>query len=531
MFIPILRKNITIIIHYYKMSTTLTKELEDVRNLEQITKVQFGILNPEEIRKGSVCEVTSPITYDGTEPKINGLFDPRMGVIERGRLCSTCELNSDLCPGHFGHIELALPVFYFQYMNMVIRLLRCVCFRCSKLLVDKSDPKVLEQIGKKIGQNRFNAVYKLSEKIKQCKFNEGCHILQPKKYERIMGDKIKEKNNIVKIMAEFRQEAFKDPSINKLQNFTPKMCFEIFRKITDQDVEFLGFSAKHSRPEWWICNVLPVPPPAVRPSIRQDNNQRSEDDITVALIQIINKNNMIKDEIENGNSDNIEGFQGLLQLYIATHINNEIPNVPQSAQRSHRPLKAIVQRLKGKEGRFRGNIMGKRCDFTGRTVITVDPKIKISEYGIPYKIAMNLTSPEIVTKNNMEKMYELIRNGPSKYPGAKSVTKNKYDCFGQPSPCTIYLKHQDVNKVTLNEGDVVNRHLIDGDILLFNRQPSLHKMSMMAHKIRVLPYDTFRLNVTVTTPYNADFDGDMFILSPTAGCLCSYLLYCMGKTL
>jgi len=486
------------------MPNTLTKELEDIRNLKQITKLQFGVMSPQEIVKGSVCEITSPVTYEGSEPKINGLFDTRMGVVERGKLCGSCELNSDLCPGHFGHIELAMPVFYFQYINTLIRLLRCTCFRCSKLLVDKSDPKVLEMIGKKTGQNRFDIVYKLSEKIKQCKNNDGCHILQPKKYERLMGEKIKEKNNIVKLMAEFRQEAFKDPNINKFQNFTPKMCYEIFRKMTEEDVTFLGFNPKFCRPEWLICTVLPVPPPSVRPSVRQDNNQRSEDDITVALIQIINKNNMIKQEIANGNTDNVEGFQGLLQLYIATHINNELPNVPQNAQRSHRPLKALIQRLKGKEGRLRGNIMGKRCDFTGRTVISVEPNISIDEFGIPYKIAMNLTFPEIVTKDNIDDMYVLVRNGPDKYPGAKSVKKEKYDCFGQPAPCTIYLKNQDVNKITLNEGDVVNRHLIDGDIALFNRQPSLHKMSMMAHKIRVLPQNTFRLNVTSTTPYNAD---------------------------
>jgi DNA-directed RNA polymerase II subunit RPB1 len=93
------------------MSASLTKELEDVRNLKQITKVQFGVLSPAEILKGSVCEITSPVTYEGTEPKINGLFDPRMGVIERGRLCSTCENNSDLCPGHFGHTSFKMCMF------------------------------------------------------------------------------------------------------------------------------------------------------------------------------------------------------------------------------------------------------------------------------------------------------------------------------------------------------------------------------------------------------------------------------------
>lgn len=488
--------------------TTLTKELEDNVDLKEVKNIQFGLFSPELIRKGSVVEVVSPVTYEGTEPKIGGLFDPRMGIIERGRKCATCGHYSDLCPGHFGHIELAIPVFFFQYINYILKILRCVCFRCSNLLVDKSDPKILEILGKKTGQNRFNIISKLSEKVKKCEHNNGCMIIQPKKYEKVMAEKTKEKNSIVKLIAHFSQDAFKDPTINLHQNITPTICYDIFKKITNADVEFIGFNPKNCRPEWMICKVLPVPPPSVRPSVRQDNNQRSEDDLTVALIGLLNKNNSIKNEMESGNTRNYEAYQSLLQFYIATYINNDITGIPPIGQRSNRPLKAIVQRLKGKEGRFRGNIMGKRTDFSGRTVITVDPNISINEYGVPYKIAMNLTFPEIVTEDNMDDLYKLVRNGPNKHPGAKSIEKLTYDCYGQPAPCIIYLKHIDVNTVVLNPGDIVHRHLQDGDINMFNRQPSLHKMSMMAHKTRVLPFNTFRLNVTVTKPYNADFDGD-----------------------
>ena len=145
--------------------------------------------------------------------------------------------------------------------------------------------------------------------------------------------------------------------------------------------------------------------------------------------------------------------------------------------------------------------MGKRVDFSARSVITPDPNIKIDELGVPKKIAMNLTFPEIVTKYNKNILQTYVRNGPLVHPGAKSV-KRKID--GK----TTSLQYIDTYSINLEEGDIVNRHLIDGDIVLFNRQPSLHKMSMMGHKVRVMDYNTFRLNVSVTKPYNADFDGD-----------------------
>jgi DNA-directed RNA polymerase beta' subunit len=156
---------------------------------------------------------------------------------------------------------------------------------------------------------------------------------------------------------------------------------------------------------------------------------------------------------------------------------------------------------------MRGNIQGKRVDYSARTVISVDPNINIDQFGMPKEIAMNLTFPEIVTDFNISKMRKIVINGPSNYPGAKTVTKNNGNSTGI---FNISLKHVDVQKTAqeLQIGDIVHRHLIDGDICLFNRQPTLHRMSMMGHKVKVLPGSTFRLNVTVCKPYNADFDGD-----------------------
>ena len=494
----------------------LLNELRLTENLESVSEIQFSIFSHHDIKHGAVCDILTPDTYDSNIPKNNGLFDHNMGSIDASIICPVDEKKAELCPGYFGKIDLALPVFNIHFVAYVEKLLKCVCFRCSNLLLDKSDPSVLKELEGKKGYSRFVTCLLLSSKNKKCCYNGGCFVLQPTKYVKLSGPaNIKDKNNIIQIFAEFSQNALKDNKAIKQVNFTPLICYQILKKIKNEDVDFLGFSSKFSRPEWMIITSLAVPPPSVRPSVRQSESQRSEDDLTYALTNIVNSNKLLKQVMENSNSNNkkIDDYQGYLQYLVATYMDNEIPGVPQSAQRSSfRALKAITQRLKGKEGRLRGNIMGKRVDYSARTVISVDPNINIDEYGVPLKIAMNLSFPDIVTKFNIKNMKKYVLNGPKKYPGAKTVTKTSN---GQH--LNIALKHVDVQNVAdnLQIGDIVHRHLIDGDICLFNRQPTLHRMSMMAHRIKILPHSTFRLNVTVCKPYNADFDKQT--LSKTGG--------------
>ena len=499
----------------------LLQELSDVSNIANITEVKFGLLNPEALKKASVCHVTIPETYDGNEPKENGLFDPRMGVLERGRICPTDDYDHTICPGYFGHIELPLPVYWIQHMDTIIKLLRCVCIRCANLLIDKSNPIIMKELKKKNGANAFKYVADLCTKqsSKKCIYNGGCNAVQPTIYRKVMGDKYKN-DNIIQIDAEYSSDAFKDANEKKLKFMLPvEHVLNIFKKITNEDAELLGFDILDSRPEWMICTVVPVAPPAVRPSVRQDNNQRAEDDLTSKIAEIVKNVILLKKELEKAlkkDSDvekessarQINLVHNMIQYHVATMVDNEIKNIPVSSRRSGQPLKMIRQRLKGKEGRIRSNIMGKRVDFSGRTVVGVDPSISIDEYGVPMKIAMNLTVPEIVTKYNKEKLYRLVRNGPLVHPGAKQITKMNYDENGIAHPEHIYLKYIDRNSVVLEDGDVIDRHLMDGDWGQFNRQPSLHRMSMMAHKVKVMPGKTFRLNVYCTAPYNADFDGD-----------------------
>jgi DNA-directed RNA polymerase beta' subunit len=488
--------------------TDLAKELNNLQPTRRVGSVQFGIMDSEVIRKGSVCEITKAETYDGSEPVTNGLFDPRMGVIDRGPKCATCENTSELCPGHFGHIELAWPVYHMQFITTVLKLLHCVCFRCSKLLVSKTNKKLLKNIKDRVGENRFQIIYDActkTQKSPRCCSNKGCRIIQPTKYEALTADKLRgqkipgiEKDTVIAIVSVFKEEAIKDISTSNKHRITPQQAYEIFRKITKEDCEFLGFTTEYTRPEWMICSALYVAPPAVRPSVQRENNQRSEDDLTYVYHMIIKANNALKTKIEKGEEQQkIDSAYNLLQYNVATLISNKIPGFLRNVQRSGKPIKAIRERLTGKDARVRGNLMGKRVNFSGRTVISVDPGISIDEFGMPKKMAMTLTYPEKVTPENFEEMSQIVRNGPKIHPGAKKIEREEFDCYGTPSPCMINLNHIDPNTIELKIGDKVHRHIKDGDICLFNRQPSLHKMNMMAHKARIVENNTFRLNVSV----------------------------------
>jgi DNA-directed RNA polymerase beta' subunit/intein/homing endonuclease len=465
-------------------------------DIEPIAGIQFGIFSPEEIERRSVVEITNAGTYDGNEPRIGGLFDPRMGVLDNGKTCRSCGQTNHNCPGHFGHFKLARPVYYIQFFPLILNTLSCICIRCSKLLVDRDLHK---NIGKRRGEARWRQILNLSSNIGRCgqETEDGCGARQPDRYVR---------EGIARIVAEW--ENIEGPAATAAGGATKERqileveyILRLFRRITNEDVDFLGLNRFWCRPDWMICNVLAIPPPQVRPSVIQDNNQRSEDDLTHKLFDIINTNNTLQDKINNNAAKNIiDEYTNVLQYHIATLVDNQIPGVAPSAQRSGRPLKSIQQRLGSKEGRIRYNIQGKRVEFSARSVITPDPNLSVAEIGVPMKIAMNLTVPERVTTYNRDQMYKLIQNGADTFPGAKTIVRQD----GR----MISLKHVNTKEIVLHYGDTVNRHLMDGDIILFNRQPTLHRMSMMGHRVKVLPFNTFRLNVSVTSPYNADFDGD-----------------------
>lgn len=493
------------------MESELFGQLLNSADVKKINHVQFGLLSAEDIEKSAVCEIKLPETYEGSNPKIEGLMDPRMGTTDPASINPTDGLRTDISPQYFGMIRLAAPVFYYQYMGMTQKILKCVCHRCSNLLVSKTDPIVLQDLGKKTKDARFNVIHNYAKTIKKCIHNDYCNAHQPSKYVLLTADKLVDKKNIVnaiQLVADITDPETKD---NNRVNMEPEQVLKIFKNISDDDLRFMGFTPEYFRPENMICQVLPVPPPAVRPSVRQDNNQRAEDDLTHFLMNIVKFNNDLRSEIsKNSSKEKIDQYKGALQHVIITYIDNNISKVPKFQHRSSsRPMKSIKQRWIGKEGRLRGNIMGKRVDRSARSVISVDPNISIDELGVPLKIAMNLAIDEEVNKYNIVRLTNMVRNGPNKYPGAKNVIKMRSEYKGQP-PISIWdLGYGDnAINIPLEPGDIVQRHLVNGDAVIFNRQPSLHRMSIMCHKVRVFPSDTFRLNVFACAPYNADFDGD-----------------------
>ena len=245
-----------------------------------------------------------------------------------------------------------------------------------------------------------------------------------------------------------------------------------------------------------------VPPVTIRPSVQMEGSTSNEDDITMILKEIVSANAKLQNSIGNGaNMRSIMESWDHLQILCAELINGDLPGIATLAKTTT-PKRSLVQRLKGKQGRFRGNLSGKRVEFSGRTVISPDPNLSIEEVGVPVLVAKKLTYPERVTSFNIERLRSMVRNGAHKYPGANMIRS------ANARPISLLYGDRERAAQNLRIGDIVERHLLDGDASLFNRQPSLHRMSIMSHKVRVLPWKTFRFNECDCAPYNADFDGD-----------------------
>jgi DNA-directed RNA polymerase II subunit RPB1 len=465
-----------------------------------ITGVQFGITSPDEILRRSVVEVITDKTYQGNNPVPGGVFDSRLGVIDSGKICPTCKHTNMQCQGHFGHITLARPVYLYQFLEYIEKMLYCVCLNCSNLYITKNDEdkavllrSTLSGVGR-LGSIRAQTVEYKNKAAKAAKGNavpcSYCSTPIVKKVEKVLGTVCTLQGVVI-------------GSEDKPIPIQSEMVLRCFQRMAEDTIKILGFSPRFSHPAWMVCTVLAVPPLTVRPPVVMDDNQRMDDDLSHKLIDIVRANQKLRDQIDKGQPrDYIEQHTTHLEFHVATYVDNDIKGMPPAAQRSGRPLKTLKSRMGAKTGRVRGNLMGKRVDFSARSVITPDANIDVDELGVPMEIAMNLTKPEIVTPYNRDRLYMYVRNGPSKHPGAKSVH------LKSTSRLPLSLKYVNADMIELNEGDVVHRHLIDGDNVLFNRQPSLHKGSMECHRVKVLPYSTFRLNVSATKPYNADFDGD-----------------------
>lgn len=427
--------------------------------MREIESIEYGLMNPEEIKELSVKRIDKVEVYDADGyPVEGGVMDPSLGVIDPGMVCRTCGKRIGDCKGHFGRIELSKPVINVLYNKKVYNLLRFTCTECKASLVKDEDKRLTKS-------NRATTCPECGEEMP--------NVNREKPYSYYVdGDKL-----------------------------TPEEIKEWFMEIDSEVAEELGVAG--GRPEDLVLERILVPPVTMRPSITLETGERSEDDLTHKLVDIIRINQRLRNNIDIEAPDFIiEDLWELLQYHVSTLYDNTVSGIPPARHRSGRSLKSLIERVKGKEGRFRQNLIGKRANFSARTVISPDPNISINEVGVPKEIAKDMTIPVRVNEDNLEEAREWVKNGSDTYPGANYIIR----------PDGSKKKVSDVNKEELveelSDGYRVERHLQDGDISLFNRQPSLHRMSIMGHVVKVLPYRTFRLNLPDCAPYNADFDGD-----------------------
>ncbi|HLC31852.1 MAG TPA: DNA-directed RNA polymerase subunit A' [Candidatus Nanoarchaeia archaeon] len=441
---------------------------------KQVRALKFKLLSPDQIKKLSCAKIVTPELYDiDGFPVDGGLMDLRLGAIDPGVRCRTCGKRVKECPGHAGSIELARPVVHIKYIPLVELCLRSFCPHCGKLTLNEEKQKQ----------------YAPSERAKKARDAKKC----PFCAEVIERVKLEKPSTFM---------------IGK-KRLSPIEVRERLLLISDDELKKIGVNAKTARPEWAILSLTLVPSVTVRPSITLDSGERSEDDLTHKLSDIIRANQRLWENLNAGAPEVIiEDLWDLLQYHVTTFFDNNISRIPPARHRSGQPLKTITERIKGKEGRIRHNLAGKRVNYSGRTVVSPDPYIGINEVGIPVEIAKIITVAESVTILNLESLKEVIRKAEV-YPGANYVIRPD----GKRKRITEDLKEEICNEI--QPGYKVERHLRDGDVVLFNRHPSLHKQSLMAHYVRVLPGRTFRLNPATAVPYNADFDGDeMNVHSP-----------------
>ncbi|MBR9693434.1 DNA-directed RNA polymerase subunit A' [Candidatus Woesearchaeota archaeon] len=451
-----------------------------------ISRLQFSFMSPKMVKDLAKAKIVTPELYDKEGyPVDGGLMDIRLGVIDPGLRCKTDGQRIKDSLGHFGYIELARPVIHIMFVRLVLDLLRCTCCSCGRILIPQGQIKgftdEIEKIGSTLGANEQRA--RISEIMADLRTISKCPHCEAKQ----------KKITIEKPTTYLEDE----------RRISPIETRTRLERIPDEDLALFGINPSAMRPEWAVLTVLPIPPVTMRPSITLESGERSEDDLTHKLGDIVRINQRLFENINAGAPEIIiEDLWDLLQYHVTTFFDNDVSQLPPARHRSGQPLKTISGRIKSKEGRIRHNLAGKRTNFSARTVISPDPGLDINEVGVPKVMAMKLTVPERVTEWNMAYLKDFIKNGSAEYPGANYIIRPD----GKRKRITDETKEALLEEI--EPGFLIERHLLDGDVALFNRQPSLHRMSMMCHKVRVLPGLTLRLNPAVCTPYNADFDGD-----------------------
>ncbi|GAA6004779.1 hypothetical protein JCM11491_002226 [Sporobolomyces phaffii] len=498
---------------------------------KRIKHIQFSVLSSREAVAISEFEANQRDLYKAEDrtPVPHGVLDRRLGTSDKAGKCETCGLALADCVGHYAYIKLVLPVFHIGYFKHVLGILQCICKTCSRILLDETQHRKFLASFRRPNLDTLTIAALSKQLSALCRKCTTCHYcgaingvvkkIGPMRigHEKWRGRNLKKeaggrdgaegKGNYTAWKASFTEAIGEDKQLEAhvdkaIDDMNPLKVLTLFRKVTSADCELLGLDPTSGRPEEFVWQYISVPPVCIRPSVSQEA-ATNEDDLTVKLTEIVFMNAVIKTGLLKGvTTNNLMEQWEFLQLAVATYINSELPGVPTVV--GQKPMRGLCQRLKGKQGRFRGNLSGKRVDFSGRTVISPDPNLMIDQVAVPERVCKILTYPERVTTHNIERLRQAVRNGTEVHPGANFINQ------GGDAGLKKYLKFGDREFMAdkLRIGDVVERHLRDDDIVLFNRQPSLHRLSILSHRVKVRPWRTFRLNECVCTPYNADFDGD-----------------------
>ena len=437
--------------------------------------VEFGLMSPEEIKRTAVVHVNNVNIYHRGMPHVGGINDHRMGTVDRRLHCGTCGRDVRTCPGHVGCIQLAIPCYHIGFIDTTLKILRSVCFMCSRLKLTDEEVKTTKQ-EECTGKQLLNHVYGIAKTRRKCPHCKGP---QPS-YVRIPGGTIRVEWSVAPDDWENEEER----QACEGKPFTSIDAASILRHMRDEDCVTLGLNPTVAHPRNMVNDTLLVPPPIARPAIMASEGSRirGQDDITHKL-QDINKrsielaafmSNHRVDKYDHATPDFLDKISKL-QSDVFALINNSVRGQKQSTQRSGAPTKSLTDRLKGKEGRIRGNLMGKRVNFSARSVITPDAVMDVDQVGVPYAVAMSLTVQERVTPLNIREMRTRVMNGTTDIVGADSVITS--------DGTVIKLEFcEDRTKIRLQYGWIIERFLKDNDVVIFNRQPSLHKMGMMGQQ-------------------------------------------------
>lgn len=516
-------------------STSITQIPKKCNIIKQIKNIEFGIFSNDEIMKYSVCEIVTSKTNEQ-----NSLNDPKLGVLENDIKCVTCGMSNKYCTGHFSYIELGIKIINPLYILIVLHFLKCFCFNCSSMLQTK-DHLNLKGIYKIRFENKFKFASEILQKICICNV---CKYEQPLFFEN--------KSDKTIHMCRFRS---KKKTVQKSQPVDIEDISRVFNNISSEELNIIGVNVKLTHPKNLIMSKLFVLPSKSRPYVITEGTI-CDDDLTIKYGEIIKCVNKLK----NLRNDKFVAKKGMNKVLtteekkllekkyidsIIFHISTLFDNSQQRARVTNdRAIKGFKQRMSGKDGQMRSHLMGKRVDQSGRCVIGGDPLLNINQIRLPRLMADNLTVPCTVFQYNIKELQSYVNKGDVNTVIKKNGTKInlKYamnergtqlmygdivirnsEIIYPDSILTFELKNGDQIKrcneiidvilpknkeFILEQGDIVQRKLRNNDYLLVNRQPTLHKGSMMASKIIIYDGYSIRLPLSVTKSYNADFDGD-----------------------